>query len=173
MPHPVDDDPAMASAIGRCSNNWTHAETVLAMIFMHLTETDYAIAVTVFSFFKSTRTQKDVLRKLAKLLPFMTADLRDQLTRSLKTYLSLAESRNQLLHNPIGRSVEHQVYIMLRSPIPLPGEVPYQVKPISPSEIDALSAEIKQFVRDLHDLEKAIRTARFTADPEGTLSSLS
>lgn len=132
MPHPVDDDPVMASAIGRCSNQWTHAETRLAWIFSHLTKTDIAVAVTVFSFFKATRTQSDVLKKLAKISPFMTRELRDRLTQALRTYRALAEGRNQLLHNPIGRSVENQVYIMLRSQTPVHGELPYQTKPISP-----------------------------------------
>jgi hypothetical protein len=161
MPHPVDDDPVMASAIGRCSNQWTHAETRLAWIFSHLTKTDIAIAVTVFSFFKSTRTQRDVLKKLAKISPFMTNELRDRLTQALRTYCALAEGRNQLLHNPIGRSVENQVYIMLRSQTPVHGELPYQSKPISPSEIDELSTNIKNFVLDLRDLEDSIGKARF------------
>lgn len=160
MFHPVDDDPAMASAIGRCSNNWTHAETVLAWIFSSLTNTDHTIAVTVFSFFKSTRTQGDVLRKLAKISTFMTEDLKDRLTHLLKRYSGLAEGRNQLLHNPIGRSVENQIYIMLRSAAPATGEIPYHAKPISPSEIDELSSEIKKFIVDLRDLQDAIMKAQ-------------
>jgi hypothetical protein len=161
MPHPVDDDPVMASAIGRCSNNWTHAETTLAWIFSSLTQTDHTIAVTVFSFFKSTNTQSAVLKKLARISPFMTQDLRDRLTRTLKTYAALAEGRNQLLHNPIGRSITHEVYIMLRTPLPNTGGIPYEAKPIFPSEIDELSAKIKAFVLDLVDLQKAISIAQF------------
>jgi hypothetical protein len=161
MPHPVDDDPIMASAIGRCSNQWTHAETRLAWIFSNLTNTDIAIAVTVFSFFKSTRTQRDVLKKLAKLSPFMTEELRERLTKSLKTYCALAEGRNQLLHNPIGRSVENQVYIMLRSQTPAHGELPYHTKPISASEIDELSNSIKTLNLELLDLSDSIGKARF------------
>lgn len=133
------------------------------MIFMELTEIDYAIAVTVFSFFKSTHTQRSVLKKLAKQVSFMTDELRDRLNGTLKAYLSLAEGRNELLHNPIGRSVEHQVYIMLRSSAPLAGETPYLAKPISPSEIDALSVKIKELVRELYDIDRAIRAARFAA----------
>lgn len=161
MSHPVDDDPVMAAAIGRCSNNWTHAETALAWIFMSLTQTDHTIAVTVFSFFKSTNTQGDFLKKLAKISPFMTKDLRDRLTGVLKTYSALAKGRNELLHNPIGRSMTHQVYIMLRTPVPNTGGIPYEAKPISPSEIDELSASIKTFVVDLLDLQQAIMKAQF------------
>jgi hypothetical protein len=171
MSHPVDDDPVMASAIGRCSNNWTHAETTLAWIFMSLTQTDHTIAVTVFSFFKSTRTQGAVLKKLAKISPFMTKDLRHRLTGVLKTYSALAEGRNQLLHNPIGRSMTHQVYIMLRTPVPNTGGIPYDAKPISPSEIDKLSASIKAFVVDLRDLQQAIMKAQFPSAPMPVFAS--
>jgi hypothetical protein len=161
MSHPVDDDPVMASAIGRCSNQWTHAEAGLARIFSSLTETNMAVAVTVFSVLKSTRAQSEVLKKLAKIVPFMTKDLRDRLIQILKTYSALAEARNQLLHNPIGRSVENQVYIMSRSKTPVSGELPYHAKPISPSEIDELSAKIKKFNLDLRDLHQAVSDARF------------
>jgi hypothetical protein len=161
MLHPVDDDPVLASAIGRCSNHWTHAETILAWIFLSLTNTDIAVAVTVFSFFKSTRTQRDVLKKLAKISPFMTEDLRERLTQALKKYCALAEGRNQLLHNPIGRSIENQTYIMLRSQTPVHGEVPYQSKPISPSEIDELSNSIQAFNHDLRNLQDLISKAKF------------
>jgi hypothetical protein len=91
----------------------------------------------------------------------MTKDLRDRLIQILKTYSALAEARNQLLHNPIGRSVENQVYIMSRSKTPVSGELPYHAKPISPSEIDELSAKIKKFNLDLRDLHQAVSDARF------------
>ena len=161
MPHPVDDDPVMASAIGRCSNQWTHAETRLAGIFSNLTNTDIAIAVTVFSFFKSTKTQRDVLKKLAQISPFMTDELTKRLAQALKTYCALAEGRNELLHNPIGRSIENEVYIMLRHRTPAHGEIPYQAKPISPSEIDELSSNIKTLNLELLDLSDSIGKSRF------------
>ena len=165
MLHPVDDDPEMASAIGRCSNNWTHAETILAWIFTSLTRTEHTIAVTVFSFFKATRTQSDVLKKLAKIAPFMTDELRERLKGLLKRYLALAEGRNQLLHNPMGRSVENQTYIMLRHSTPRLGELAYASKPISPSEIDELSSKIRALVRDLVDLQQVIMKAQFAPTP--------
>jgi hypothetical protein len=160
MSHPVDDDPIMASAIGRCSNNWTHAESALSWIFSHLTDTTPTVAVTVFSFFKQTRTQREVLKKLAKMAPFMTDDLNSRLKDALKTYLALAEERNELLHNPIGRSVENQVYIMLKKPLPEPGELPYHSKKITPTEIDDLSERIKNFNLVLRAVEQAIRDAK-------------
>jgi hypothetical protein len=91
----------------------------------------------------------------------MTKTLRDRLTQILKTYGALAEARNELLHNPIGRSVENQIYIMLRSSTPIPGETPYRTKPISPAEIDELSGKIKKFNLDLIGLQQEISDARF------------
>ncbi|RZN16230.1 hypothetical protein CWO90_40225 [Bradyrhizobium sp. Leo121] len=151
----------MASAIGRCSNNWTHAESVLAWIFGHLTDTTPTIAVTVFSFFKATRTQREVLTKLAKISPFIADDLGVRLRDALKIYLALAEERNELLHNPIGRSVENQVYIMLRTRLPEAGTLPYHTRPITPAEIDDLSGRIKHFTLELREIESAIRQAKF------------
>lgn len=65
------------------------------MIFMELTGIDYAVAVTVFSFFKSTRTQSSVLKKLAKQASFMTDELRERLkavSRSISLWLKAATS---------------------------------------------------------------------------------
>jgi hypothetical protein len=167
MTHPVDDDPIMASAIGRCSNNWTHAESVLSWIFSHLTNTTPTVAVTVFSFFKATRTQRDILRKLGKMTPFMTDDLNSRLKDALKTYMALAEERNELLHNPIGRSVENQIYIMLRKAIPEPGALPYHTKSITPAENDDLSERIRNFNLELRAVENAISGARIGASQKG------
>jgi hypothetical protein len=161
MSHPVDDDPIMASAIGRCSNSWAHVETILSQIFCNFTGTDFAIAVTVFSFFKATRTQREVLRKLAKISPHITEELKKRLNLALKTYVALAEERNELLHNPIGRSVEHQVYIMLRKSVSEPTEIPYHPKPISPTEIDDLSRRINALTADLREIDQAIFRLRF------------
>jgi hypothetical protein len=43
----------------------------------------------VFSVLKLTRTQSEVLKKLAKISAFMTKELRDRLTQNLKTYCTL------------------------------------------------------------------------------------
>jgi hypothetical protein len=117
--------------------------------------------VTVFSFFKATRTQRDVLKKLSKMAPFMTDGLRTQLNLTLKGYLILAEARNELLHNPIARSVENQVYIMLRSPLPEVGKVPYHTKPITSAEIDDLSERIKNLNTQFREVERAIQAAKY------------
>src|SRR5438270_642419 len=71
---PVDENPELAAAIGRCSNNWAHAESRLAVIFCLLSKTDLTTAVTIFSFFKATRMQTDVLKRLGKISPLMTPE---------------------------------------------------------------------------------------------------
>jgi hypothetical protein len=68
MPGPVDESIELAAAIGRCSNDWTHAETQLALLFSVLSKMEMTSAVTVFSFFKNVRTQSEVLKRLAKYL---------------------------------------------------------------------------------------------------------
>ena len=90
----------------------------------------------------------------------MTDELNTRLNDALKTYLGLAEERNELLHNPIGRSVENQVYIMLRKPVSDPKTIPYQAKPIMPAEIDDLSERIKTFNIELRAVEGAIFAAK-------------
>jgi hypothetical protein len=158
--HPVDDDPVMASAIGRCSNAWTHCEAILTRIFASLTGLELKTAVIIFSAFRATRTQSEVLQKLIRLGDF-PKNLSDQLAADLKLYQQLAERRNELLHNPIGRSVENQIYIMLRAP-QREGDIPYFAKPIEPAEIDNLADQIRGLTTSLLeiDLEGLLSRAR-------------
>jgi hypothetical protein len=58
----------------------------------------------------------------------------------LKEYQSLADERNQLIHNPIGMGEE--LYIMLRDKAPPPDAIPYKTEPISIDQIDDLSERI-------------------------------
>jgi len=93
----------------------------------------------------------------------MTDDLNSRLNDELKTYVALAEERNELLHNPIGRSVENQVYIMLRKTLAEPGALPYHSKPITASEINDLSERIRNFNLTLRAVESAIGDAKVRA----------
>ncbi len=140
---PVDENIELAAAIGRCSNNWAHAETRLTIIFCLLSKTDLTTAVTIFSFFKATRTQSDVLKRLGKLSPLVTLEKFELLTDLMKEYQSLADERNRLLHNPIGMNEE--LYIMLREKSPQPGTIPYKTEAISIESIDDLSSRIAVF----------------------------
>jgi hypothetical protein len=140
---PVDENTELAAAIGRCSNNWAHAETRLAIIFCLLSKTDLTTAVTIFSFFKATRMQIDVLKRLGKISPLMTAEKFELLTGLMKEYQGLADERNRLLHNPIG--INEALYIMLRDKSPDPGAIPYKAEAISIEAIDDLSSRISVF----------------------------
>jgi hypothetical protein len=147
MPGPVDESIELAAAIGRCSNDWTHAETQLALLFSVLSKMEMTSAVTVFSFFKNVRTQSEVLKRLAKVSPIGVSDENLQiLSRILRLYEDLAVERNKIGHNPIGRTPdENALYIMLRRKSPPVGELPYETAPISIEAIDRISARIKKF----------------------------
>jgi len=140
---PVDENIDLAAAIGRCSNNWAHAETRLAILFCLLSKTDLTTAGIIFSFFKATRTQSDVLKRLGKISPLMTPHKIELLNDLMKEYQSLADERNRLLHNPIGMGTE--LYIMLRDKLPQPGAIPYKTEAISIEAIDDLSSRISVF----------------------------
>jgi hypothetical protein len=140
---PVDENIELAAAIGRCSNNWAHAETRLAILFSLLSKTDLTTAVIIFSFFKATRMQSDVPNRLGKISSLMTAHKIKLLNDLMKEYQSLADERNRLLHNPIGMGEE--LYIMLRDKLPQPGAIPYKAEAISIEAIDDLSSRISVF----------------------------
>jgi hypothetical protein len=159
---PVDSDIELAASIGRCSNNWAQAETRLAIIFCLLSKTDLTTAVTIFSFFKATRMQIDVLKRLGKISPLMTPHKLELLTDLMKEYQSLAEGRNRLLHNPIGMNEE--LYIMLRDRSPDPGAVPYKTEAISIQTIDDLSSRISVFNLKAIMLGQAISGIPFPAE---------
>jgi hypothetical protein len=159
---PVDNDIELAASIGRCSNNWAHAETRLAIIFCLLSKTDLTPAVTIFSFFKATRMQIDVLKRLGKISPLMTPQKFELLTDLMKEYQSLADGRNRLLHNPIGMNEE--LYIMLRDKSPDPGAIPYKTEAISTETIDDLSSRISVFNLKATILGQAISGVSFPAE---------
>jgi hypothetical protein len=140
---PVDENIELAAAIGRCSNNWAHAETRLAILFCLLSKTDLTTAVTIFSFFKATRMQSDVLKRLGKISPLMTPPKFELLNDLMKEYQGLADERNRLLHNPIG--MREDLYIMLQDRSPQAGAIPYKTEAISIESIDDLSSRISVF----------------------------
>jgi hypothetical protein len=153
----------LAAAIGRCSNNWAHAESRLAIIFCLLSKTDLTTAVTIFNFFKATRMQIDVLKRLGKISSLMTPQKSELLTDLMKEYQSLADERNRLLHNPIGMNEE--LYIMLRDNSPDPEGIPYKTEPISIEVIDDLSSRISVFNLKATILGQTISGIRFPPQP--------
>jgi hypothetical protein len=159
---PVDENTELAAAIGRCSNNWAHAESRLAIIFCLLSKTDLTTAVTIFSFFKATRTQIDILKRLGKISPLVTPQKFQLLTALMKEYQGLADERNRLLHNPIGMNEE--LYIMLRDSSPDPGAIPYKTAAISIESIDDLSSRISVFNLKAIILSQAVSGIRFPVE---------
>jgi hypothetical protein len=157
---PVDENNDLAAAIGRCSNNWAHAESRLAIIFCLLSKTDLTTAVIIFGFFKATRMQSDVLKRLGNISPLMTPEKLALLNDLMKEYQSLADERNQLLHNPIGMGDE--LYIMLRDRLPQPGAIPYKTLPISIEAIDGLSNRISVFNLKVLILGRSIGSSDLT-----------
>jgi hypothetical protein len=152
---PVDNDIELAAAIGRCSNNWAHAESRLTILFCILSRTDLTTGVIIFSHFKATRVRSDVLKRLGRLSTLMTPERLELLNSLLKEYQSLADERNQLIHNPIGMGEE--LYIMLRDKAPLPDAIPYKTEPISIDQIDDLSERISTFNLKATILNRAMR----------------
>ncbi|MGY3620068.1 hypothetical protein [Bradyrhizobium sp. USDA 10063] len=161
MPGPVDENIDLAAAIGRCSNDWSHAEYQLALLFSVLSKMDITSAVTVFSFFRNVRTQSEVLKQLAKVSPLNVTDENlHALGRLMKLYEDLAGRRNRIAHNPIGRTPdENALYIMLRRKSPPIGELPYESVSISVDEINELATEIMAFNTALMAL--TFRLAKF------------
>lgn len=144
---PVDNDIELAAAIGRCSNDWAHAEYMLAVLFSILDPLDLTTAVTIFSCFKSTRAHAEVLNRVAAVSPLkLSATDKAALKKTLREYEEIAHERNKIAHNPIGISPEEQeLYIMLRRKNPGIGELPYETQPISAKMIDALALRIQEF----------------------------
>jgi hypothetical protein len=147
MSGPVDENIELAAAIGRCSNDWSHAEYQLALLFCILAKMDMTAAVTVFSMFKSVRTQSEVLKRLARVSQLkVSGENLEILKRLMREYEDLAAERNRIAHNPIGRTAEEkELYIMLRRKSPEIGELPYETAPISIQMIDELAARISVF----------------------------
>jgi hypothetical protein len=139
--------------------NWAHAETRLAIIFCLLSKTDLTTAVIIFSNFRATRTQSDVLRQLGKISPLVSPQQLQLLTDLMKEYQTLADERNRLLHNPIG--MNDQLYIMLRDKSPQAGAIPYKPEPISIETIDNLSSRIAMFNLKATILGQAISNLPF------------
>lgn len=174
MPGPVDENIDLAAAIGRCSNDWSHAEYQLALLFSVLSKMDITSAVTVFSFFRSVRTQSEALKQLAKVSPLnLSGDNLRTLGRLMKLYEDLAGRRNKIAHNPIGRTPdENALYIMLRRKSPPIGELPYESVPISVEEIDELATEITTFNVALMALTFLLAKLPISASREKLLSEL-
>lgn len=153
MNTPVDDDPALAASIGRATAHWSLVELQVQTMFWHLLDTPLQVAVAVFSFFKTVRTQRDVLVRLAKIAFKDHPAGVEAVRTTMKSYVALSERRNALIHAPFGLDGKENppsLYKMLRA---TEGEFPYRTEPISTPAIDALTDEIKSLGKDFNMLE--------------------
>lgn len=63
----VDDDAILAAAIGRATAHWAAVELELVSLFNLLAGLDDPLGPAIFNFFKSVRTQGDMILTVAKL----------------------------------------------------------------------------------------------------------
>lgn len=145
MKGPLEADEKLAAALGRATGAWSHIEYLLTILFCVVTKLDLHMAAGIFDFFKSTRTQGDVLKRVAKLSTVATDDQREFLATLLKEYEGLAQRRNEVAHNPYGWTDETNtnVYLMLKTKgTPTEEGIPYKTRTIEAKELDKLTSDI-------------------------------
>lgn len=145
MPSPLDEDVRLAAALGRVTGAWSHLEYHLTWIFSILTGlNDIWMAEAIFSVYKSVPTQRDVLKRVAKLSPSISDPERETLSKILKEYLDLATRRNQIAHNPFGKN-DDGLYVMVRDR-GSGRDIPYRPEPISVDILEALESDVRALV---------------------------
>jgi hypothetical protein len=148
MASPLQADKELAAALGRATGAWALLESMLALLFAEITKLDFATAVAIFDFFKSTPTQRDVLLRVAKLSPRVDEPHRAMLVELMSDYQALAKRRNEIAHNPYGWADQEQgqAYIMLKDKaLHAPGVFPYTTRNVTKEEIDKLTDDIDLF----------------------------
>ena len=149
MGAPLEDDPELAAALGRMVGAWSHLEYLWTLQFAKFTGMGLNMAAGVFDFFKSTRTQCDVLRRLGNISPRSSEEIREGLKITLKLYQELADRRNKLAHNPFGwmGGEGREIYIMEKTKgTPGPNRIPYRRTPIKAEDLDNLRDDINVLV---------------------------
>ena len=159
MPGPLQSDKELAASLGRATGAWALLESMLTMLFAVIVKIDLRIAVAIFDFFKSTPTQRDVLVRVAKLMPHVTDTHRAMLADLMTDYQDLAKRRNEIAHNPYGWMDKEQTkaYVMLKvKGAPMPDGFPYTTRTISRDEIEELTRDIDLFRMKLMILRDSI-----------------
>jgi hypothetical protein len=152
MGAPLDDDPELAAALGRMVGAWSNLEYLWTLQFAKFTGMELNMAAGVFDFFKSTRTQCDVLRRLGKISPQSSDEIREGLKIALKLYQELADRRNMLAHNPFGWTTgdEPELYIMEKTKgVPWPDGIPFRRTPIKVEDLNDLRDDIQVLMRTM------------------------
>ncbi|WP_267428060.1 hypothetical protein [Methylobacterium sp. GC_Met_2] len=165
MGNPIEDDPELAAAVGRVASYWAHLEHHFASLFGALTGLDMTMAVTVFSYFRSARTQRDVILSSAKVSSRSEEKTFDRIKQVLSEYDRLAAVRNAIVHTPFGYETEGKnLYRMERERVSQPGVFPYKKTPFTIQEVEGLLEPIKELIGNLRSLnlyiiEKPLRDA--------------
>lgn len=162
MAGPLADD-ELAASLGRATGAWALLESMLTMLFSVIVKIDLTLAVAIFDFFKSTPTQRDVLVRVAKLMPHVKDAHRSMLANLMRDYQDLAKRRNEIAHNPYGwmDKEETKAYVMLKiKTLPPPDGFPYSMEPVSREKIEQLTHDINVFRMKVFVLTESISGQR-------------
>lgn len=144
-------------------------ESNLTILFAMITKLDLNMAAAIFDFFKSTPTQRDALKRVAKLSKEVSPEQRTLLNEVMKEYEGLAQRRNEIAHNPYGfqDTTQTKVYLMLKTKgLPGPEGIPYMTRLIEVGEIDQLTADIHALRVKLLALIRAV--GKFPTSPQNS-----
>jgi hypothetical protein len=101
-PGRINDRPELASLVGQCVAMWSDVELQMALLLGAILKTNSDAAVALFLAIKTSRTQRDALSTVARLL-LIGHDL-DAFEALLIVYASLEKQRNALAHGLFGIS---------------------------------------------------------------------
>jgi hypothetical protein len=139
----IDDDAALAAAIGRATAHWSALELDLVSFFNLFSGLRDPHGPAIFGFFKSVRTQGDMILTLANLYPSITPESFAALSAFLRDYQAASGKRNRLLHNPFGLNDDGTSYQVVRRKQFRRDEKWYELRNTSEAEINAFSEEVK------------------------------
>lgn len=148
----VDDDPVLAAAIGRATAHWSALELELLSLFSLFSGLHDTRGAAIFGFFKSVRTQGDMILTLAGLCPSTTPESLTLLNTFMRDYQAAAGKRNRLLHNPFGLNEDGTPYQMVRRKQFRRAEKWYELRNTSEAEINAFGEEIRFLRAKGHEL---------------------
>lgn len=146
MGNPIDDDDELAKWVGRVAGHFALAESHVELIFLTLLGTTWARSSAVFSFYKSTSTQRDAILRLAAV---SRPEFVPRLKTTLQKYGALATRRNEFLHNPFGwdsAATPPTIYKMIRRH---GHEKPFWRKPVTIEDAKTLVADIQALETEL------------------------
>jgi hypothetical protein len=99
-PNAIGDRPELASLVGRCIAIWSDIELQVGLSLGAILKANNEAAVALFLAIKTSRTQRDALTAVARLL--LCGDDLDVFEALLSVYASLEKQRNALAHGLFG-----------------------------------------------------------------------